>query len=69
MPLKVDDIVRNKLAPPTAPVGRVCNVGPVISCVQFPAGCLAIDNRDLEPATGEAPQCTAKCSRGECDAA
>ena len=68
MSLKVDDIVRNKLAPPTAAVGRLCYIGPVTSCVQFPEGCLRIDNRDLELASGNAPPCTDGCKKGQCGA-
>jgi hypothetical protein len=68
MALKVNDIVRNKLASPTAAVGRLCYIGPVSSCVQFPEGCLKIDKRDLELASGSAPACTAACTKGECGA-
>lgn len=56
-------IVQNQQAP-SAPNGRVCKVGLITSCVQFPVGCLRVANSDLVPASGSAPACTAACTDG-----
>jgi hypothetical protein len=65
--MKVGDVVRNKLAPPDASPGRLCHIGTITCCVQFPAaGCLRVAKNDLEVTSGEAPECSEACSRGEC---
>ena len=65
MAISVGDIVKFKDASSKGEVGRVCKDNGISVCVHFHStGCLRVSKRDLEPASGKAPDCDEPCRTG-----
>ena len=65
MTVSVGDVVRFANGEAKNDVGRVCKDNGFTVCVHFKAGgCVRVAKAALEPASGEAPECTGQCTEG-----
>ena len=65
MTIGLGDVVRFADSGPKGEIGRVCKDNGISVCVQFKdSGCLRVGKRDLEPADGNAPECSGGCKAG-----
>ncbi len=65
MTISVGDVVKFADSGRKGEIGRVCKDNGITVCVHFKSsGCLRVAKGDLEPASGNAPECSEDCKNG-----